>query len=81
MIFMKVATMDKDGWSRGKFGSGKLSALLLVVAAHFCCGCFAAADFRIPVVDLTGETNRQVIVDRERGQYLGNVTTVLLEDN
>jgi hypothetical protein len=31
-------------------------------------------------VDLAGETRRQVIVDREPGQYLGHPTTVLLED-
>jgi hypothetical protein len=40
-----------------------------------------ATEFGIPVIDLTSETNRQVIVDREPGQYLGHVTTVLLEDN
>jgi hypothetical protein len=35
---------------------------------------------RIPTVDLAGETDRQVVVDREAGQYLGHPTTVLLED-
>lgn len=35
---------------------------------------------RIPVVDLNSETFRQVVVDREEGQYLGHPTTVLLED-
>ncbi|MEW6158350.1 MAG: sialidase family protein, partial [Verrucomicrobiota bacterium] len=34
----------------------------------------------IPMVDLSNETHRQVIVDREPGQYLGHPTTVLLED-
>jgi len=34
----------------------------------------------IPLIDLAGETDRQVIVDRESGQYLGHPTTVLLED-
>ena len=33
------------------------------------------------MIDLAGETNRQVIVDREKGQYLGHPTTVQLEDN
>jgi hypothetical protein len=42
--------------------------------------CFAAEQFGIPLIDLSTETNRQVIVDREAGQYLGHVTTVLLED-
>jgi hypothetical protein len=34
----------------------------------------------IPIIDLDKETSRQVIVDREDGQYLGHPTTVLLED-
>jgi hypothetical protein len=34
----------------------------------------------IPILDLNHETARQVIVDREEGQYLGHPTTVLLED-
>ncbi|MDT8402179.1 MAG: sialidase family protein [Bacteroidales bacterium] len=37
--------------------------------------------FNIPVLDLDGDTERQVIVDKEEGQYLGHPTTVLLEDN
>ncbi len=36
--------------------------------------------FTIPVIDISGEKERQVIVDRESGQYLGHPTTVLLED-
>ena len=36
--------------------------------------------YSIPLLDLAGETNRQVTVDREPGQYLGHPTTVLLED-
>lgn len=31
-------------------------------------------------IDLAGDTSRQVIVDREPGQYLGHVSTLLLED-
>ena len=37
--------------------------------------------YTIPLIDLALETERQVIVDREPGQYLGHPTTVLLEDN
>jgi hypothetical protein len=37
--------------------------------------------YSIPTVDLADQTQRQVVVDREAGQYLGHVTTVLLEDN
>src|SRR3954453_18570731 len=36
--------------------------------------------YTIPVVDISGEKERQVVVDREAGQYLGHPTTVLLED-
>jgi hypothetical protein len=36
--------------------------------------------YSIPLIDLAGETQRQVIVDREPGQYLGHPSTVLLED-
>lgn len=37
--------------------------------------------YSIPLIDLAGETFRQVIVDKKPGQYLGHPTTVLLEDN
>lgn len=48
--------------------------LSLMVAAQ----CLQAAE--IPFIDLAGDRNRQVIVDREKGQYLGHVTTCLLDD-
>ncbi len=38
-------------------------------------------DYRIPTLDLADQKHRQVIVDREKGQYLGHPTTVLLEDH
>ena len=37
-------------------------------------------DYGIPIVDLSQDAARQVVVDRESGQYLGHPTTVLLED-
>src|SRR5688572_20485536 len=37
--------------------------------------------YTIPTVDISAERTRQVIVDREPGQYLGHPTTVLLEDS
>lgn len=37
--------------------------------------------YTIPLIDLDGQKERQVVVDREKDQYLGHVTTVLLEDN
>ncbi|MEX2640067.1 MAG: exo-alpha-sialidase [Balneolales bacterium] len=36
--------------------------------------------YNIPLIDLANETHRQVIVDKETGQYLGHPTSVLLED-
>ncbi len=36
--------------------------------------------YTIPLVDLAEDSARQVVVDREPGQYLGHPTTVLLED-
>ena len=39
------------------------------------------AGYSIPVIDLSGQEHRQVVVDREAGQYLGHPTTVLLADN
>ena len=37
--------------------------------------------YSIPTVDISDETHRQVVVDRERGQYLGHPSTLLLPDN
>jgi hypothetical protein len=39
-----------------------------------------ARGYSIPIIDLSGDTQRQVVVDKEQGQYLGHPTTVLLED-
>ena len=36
--------------------------------------------YSIPLIDLSAEKERQIIVDQEKGQYLGHPTTVLLED-
>ncbi len=63
--------------------SRRLTSLLIILAA-----CLpAVADepmprgYSIPLIDLADQTDRQVIVDREPGQYLGHPTTVLLENN
>ncbi len=40
-----------------------------------------APGYSIPIVDISQEKHRQIIVDREAGQYLGHPTTLLLEDN
>jgi len=36
--------------------------------------------FTIPLIDLAADKHRQIVVDREQGQYLGHPTTLLLED-
>jgi hypothetical protein len=36
--------------------------------------------YTIPLIDLAPQTERQVVVDREPGEYLGHPATVLLED-
>lgn len=36
--------------------------------------------YTIPLIDLADQRERQIVVDREPGQYLGHPTTVLLED-
>jgi hypothetical protein len=36
--------------------------------------------YHLPTIDLAKETHRQILVDREKGQYLGHPTTVLLDD-
>ena len=67
-------------WKRSGAGlPGLLTALALVLPSTS----YAAEvsrGYSIPVVDLAGDTARQVVVDREPGQYLGHPTTVLLED-
>ncbi len=36
--------------------------------------------YTIPLIDLSEQKQRQVIVDQEKGQYLGHPTTVLFDD-
>jgi len=37
--------------------------------------------YTIPVIDISSQKERQVFVDREKCQYFGHPTTVLLKDN
>ena len=50
--------------------------LVLPLTGAVCSG----EPIEIPFIDLAYETERQVVVDREPGQYLGHPTTCLLED-
>src|SRR5882762_9658194 len=36
--------------------------------------------YTIPLLDLSEQKHRQIVVDREKGQYLGHPTTFLFED-
>lgn len=60
-----------------------MKQLLIFLCLAGMTGLLQGADnvFGIPIIDLSQETDRQIIVDREKGQYLGHPTTVLLEDN
>ena len=63
-------------------GSKPTHATALLLTLLTSCGALQAQarPFGIPTVDLAADTQRQVVVDREPGQYLGHPTTVLLED-
>jgi hypothetical protein len=54
------------------------AALFLLLAAPVFCQ--PPRGYTIPLIDLSRERQRQTVVDREPGQYLGHPTTVLLED-
>lgn len=59
----------------------RTSCSILLAAAAAWAQSPAPRGYSIPLIDLASETKRQVLVDREPGQYLGHPTTVLLEDN
>ena len=63
----------------GRFGL--LAAVILILTTSAQAQKAPPAGFTIPLVDLADETHRQVVADREPGQYLGHPTTVLLEDD
>ena len=57
-----------------------LSILALAVAGTLAAAAGVIARQSPRSIDLSAERERQVVVDREAGQYLGHVTTVLFED-
>lgn len=57
-----------------------MRTVFLAVLATLPAWCQPPRGYSIPLIDLAGETQRQIVVDREPGQYLGHPTTVLLED-
>lgn len=54
---------------------------LILFFAAVPCAADAPRAITIPMLDLADDTTRQIVVDRESGQYLGHPTTLLLEDN
>ncbi|NBU38927.1 MAG: exo-alpha-sialidase, partial [Actinobacteria bacterium] len=62
--------------------SSRVRPFLATAVTIGLCGApgIAAAQFRIPELDLARDSARLVVVDREPGQYLGHVTTTLLGD-
>jgi len=65
----------------GGFGQFVFGLLLLVAAEASLAQEPAAPPPEPPrLIDLNEETARQVLVDRQPGQYLGHPTTLLLED-
>lgn len=59
----------------------RLPSLLLFLSLCPLANAQVPRGYSIPTLDLNDHKHRQVIVDRERGQYLGHPTTVLLEDS
>ena len=64
-----------------------LSVFLALAALPYFIPTISASDaaplppgYSIPVVDLAAKPNTQIVVDREQGQYLGHVTSVLLKN-
>lgn len=57
-----------------------LAGLLLLGAATAAQAADATDPLGVPQFDLADQSQLQVVVDREPGQYLGHPTTVLLED-
>lgn len=65
--------------------NGSLFLSVVLIAASACAKSAPPAGpvsrgYTIPLLDFAAESERQIIVDREPGQYLGHPTTVLLED-
>jgi len=76
---------SKESILRPRISRLAAGVLLPVVLAAVCAPVAPAAEapsrgYSIALIDLASETHRQVIVDREPGQYLGHPTTCLLED-
>lgn len=65
---------------RSLVASSTLVALALGLLVSDATRAEPPSGYSIPLLDLAADTHRQIVVDREAGQYLGHPTTVLLED-
>jgi hypothetical protein len=75
LLTQHVASGEFAGLGKWTYNSRALiPALLLALLSGF------RPAPALPFIDLAAEKSRQVVVDREPGQYLGHPTTVLLED-
>lgn len=82
-----IATTPRTHRSAGAGFRAILSACMLLLCRAPCVAqpetqpeTRREAPAAIRFIDLAEDTDRQVVVDREAGQYLGHPTTVLLED-
>jgi len=94
-MLLKEFRMNMKNMFAGRSANGRCVAAGVVAAVLVICAMIGdtavfAQDSRparlprgytIPTIDLAGQKDRQVVVDREEGQYLGHPSTVLLEDN
>lgn len=67
-------------WSNASILIVGIAAFLVASQADRATAADALLELVVPTIDLADQTDRQVVVDREPGQYLGHPTTVLLED-
>lgn len=64
----------------GRFASDHLPVLARLICAPQSVSKAETSRSNIQRLDLNDQKQRQIVVDREEGQYLGHPTTVLLED-
>jgi len=78
----RAVSCNRGETMQARIHAALIGALMVVplAAAGAADSASAQRGFTIPLIDLADQQHRQVVVDREPGQYLGHPTTVLLED-
>lgn len=81
IIFQTIYAGDLNG--RMGFKPGKAGLLVndFNVSGYLMEVPQASKTYSIPIIDISDDTKRQILIDLETGQYLGHPTTVLLDDN